>query len=343
MPIWLAVLVSCMVPAKYGDEEVVSPTDGEQTTPRCEKEGDVIDVRPTIEPAPEGGIEIRAPAVEIQPYSQEFWCYWGTHTGPTVGVTHFEPFQSDDYDHHNLLRAVTGVPEADGVMDLCPPAGEIGHYGPMYWPTGVEPGPDTRNWLDLPDGVAMKLEQNQKWVLDMHYINPTGCTLLVQNGVNLGILAAEDVETWAAPVRLDAGSRFELPPNETTTLEFDCEWPTDVNVLSVGSHMHESGSRFYVDHVQNDGSVDTIYEIEQWVPEYRNFPLMLNYPDGGISVLAGEAFRTSCTWTNTTDQEILFPDEMCGTFVSAYPLDEPLTCSLGEWFDSDYAPREAED
>ena len=79
----------------------------------------------------------------------------------------------------------------------------------MYWPTGVEPGPDVRNWLDLPDGghaVAAK----PKWVLDMHYINPTGCTLLVQNGVNLGTVPAEEVESWAAPLRLDAGETVEI-------------------------------------------------------------------------------------------------------------------------------------
>ena len=158
IPIWAALLISCMIPAKYADSSAESVDDG---IPQCEKEGDTLDLRPEFTPAPGDGIEIRAPAVEIEPYSQGFWCYWGTYTGPTTGVTHFEPFQSDGYDHHNLLRAVTGIREDDGVMDVCPPAGEIGHYGPMYWPTGVEPGPETRNWLDLPEGVAMQLRQNQ--------------------------------------------------------------------------------------------------------------------------------------------------------------------------------------
>ncbi len=323
-----ALMMSCSAPAEYVDASAVG---GDRAVPTCEKEGDYLDVRPAFAPAPEDGIEIRTPAFEIPPYSQVFWCYWGTYKGPTTGVTHFRPFQADGYDHHNLLRAVTGVREDDGVMGLCPSAGAIGHYGPMYWPTGVEPGPDVENWLNLPDGVAMQLQQDQKWVLDMHYINPTGCTLLVQNGVNLGTLAAEEVESWAAPIRLDAGDTVEIPANSDATIEFECEWPDDINVLSVGAHMHDMGANFSVDLVHTDGVVESVYEIEEWDPEYRNFPLMLNYPDGGIAVEAGDSFRTNCSWSNTTDEDIRFPDEMCSTLVSAYPVEQTMTCNLGVW------------
>ena len=99
----------------------------------------------------------------------------------------------------------------------------------------------------------------------MHYINPTGCTLLVQNGVNLGTLAAEEVESWAAPIRLDAGDTVEIPANSDATIEFECEWPDDINVLSVGAHMHDMGANFSVDLVHTDGVVESVYEIEEWI------------------------------------------------------------------------------
>jgi len=313
-----------------GDEE----QDAEEAIPKCEKDGDVLDLRPDFPSAPEGGIEIRAPYIEVPPFSQAFWCYWGTYTGPTVGVTYFEPMESEGYDHHNLLRAVTDEGQEDGFMDICPSSNDMFQYGPLVEASGVEPGPDVNSWLDLPDGVAMKLRENQKWVLDMHYINPTGCTLLVQNGVNIGVLPAEDVVHWAAPLRLDGGA-VELPPNQKTTVAFDCEWPTDLTVLSVGSHMHEYGSSYEVDYIKTDGSVERIYEISDWDPDYRNFPVIENFEDGGIQVSEGEAFRTSCSWNNTTSEMIGFPDEMCTTFIAAYPLPDPLTCMVGEWIDTE--------
>ena len=306
-------------------------TDDDQGIPQCEKDGDVLDLRPDFPSAPDGGIEIRAPYIEVPPFSQAFWCYWGTYTGPTVGVTHFEPMESEGYDHHNLLRAVTDVGEEDGFMDICPSSNDMFQYGPLVEASGVEPGPDVRSWLDLPEGVAMKLRENQKWVLDMHYINPTGCTLLVQNGVNIGVLPADDVVHWAAPLRMDGGA-VELPPNQPTTVAFDCEWPDDLTVLSVGSHMHDYGSSYEVDYIKDDGSIERIYEISEWDPEYRNFPVIKNF-DGGMQVSEGEAFRTSCNWNNPTSDVIGFPDEMCTTFIAAYPLPDPLTCMLGEWID----------
>ena len=70
----------------------------------------------------------------------------------------------------------------------------------------------------------------------------------------------------------------------------------DVNILSIGSHMHEYGTEFRVDHIHTDGRIDNVYAIDP-DPEYRNFPVMLNYEDGGIAVKAGDAFLTSCKGT----------------------------------------------
>ena len=304
-------------------------TDDEEI-PECTKDGDVLDLRREFPDAPDGGIEIRAPYIEVPPYSQAFWCYWGTYTGPDVGVTYFAPLQSEGYDHHNILREVTEDGEEDGLMEICPASDDMYDFAPLIEATGVEPAPDVVNWLEMPDGVAMKLRKNQKWVLDMHYINPTGCTLLVNNAVNIGTLPEDDVEQWAAPLRMDAGI-VELPPQQDTTIEFDCEWPMDLTVLSVGSHMHGYGTHYTVDHLKEDGSTDRIYEVDPWDPEYRDFPVIRSYEDGGLEVKAGESFRTSCNWSNTTDEVIGFPDEMCTTMIAAYPLDDAMTCILGEW------------
>ena len=294
--------------------------------------GNIIDTREDFPDAPEPGHEIRAPSFEVPPYSEVFWCYYGTYAGETVGVTWFEPLQTDEYSHHNLLRNVTDEGLPDGTMVECPSTDSMYDYAPLFEGAGVQPSADATNWLEMPDGVAMRLEQGQKWVLDMHYINPTGKTLIVQNGVNFGTIDPMEVEHWAAPVRMDGGI-VELAPGEASTVNFDCTWPFDGHVLSIGGHMHEYGTHYLVEHQRADGSTSEVYDIEPRLEEYRDFPILANFGATELPVLTGESFRTSCNWFNTTETMLSFPDEMCTTFVVVYPLDSPLSCVEGTYTD----------
>jgi hypothetical protein len=184
----------------------------------------------------------------------------------------------------------------------------------------------------MPDGVAIQFQEGQKYVLDMHYINTTGCTMIVQNGVNIGTVALEEVENWAAPMRMDGGI-VELPSGEETVVTYDCEFETDMTILSVGGHMHEHGTSYLVEHVDSSESATAIYDIDPWDEEYRDFPLLENFGDGELEVKQGDAFRTHCTWFNSTEGLLTFPEEMCTTFVVAYPLEKAVSCVLGEYTD----------
>lgn len=317
-------MVGCVRPVVQGDKD--------SSAQDSSLDSDVLDVREDFPDAPQPGHEIRAPSFEVPPYSEVFWCYYGTYTGPTVGVTWFQPLQSNQYSHHNLLRNVTDGGLPDGTMIECPATGSMYDYAPLFEGVGIEPGESATNWLEMPDGVAIQFMEGQKWVLDMHYVNPTDKTLIVQNGVNMGTVAVEDVEHWAAPVRMDGGI-VELPSGEATTVAFDCEWPSDVTVLSLGGHMHEHGTSYEVDHVRSDGSIERIYNVDPWDEEYRDFPLLENWGVGELEVAAGESFRTYCNWFNATEELLTYPDEMCTTFVVAYPLDTALSCVLGEYTD----------
>lgn len=95
--------------------------------------------------------------------------------------------------------------------------------------------------------------------------------------------------------------------------------------------MHEYGSHYGVDHIRENGSSERIYEVDPWHEEYRDFPVLVNFSDGGLAVQQGERFWTSCNWSNPTDETVGFPNEMCTTIAVSYPLEEPLTCMLGEW------------
>ena len=50
-----------------------------------------------------------------------------------------------------------------------------------------------------------------------------------------------------------------------------------------------------------------------------------------VELRAGDVITTRCTWKNTTDRRLLFPEEMCAAF--GYILgDQPeLGCADGVW------------
>ncbi|MFN7143208.1 MAG: hypothetical protein ACK4YP_05485 [Myxococcota bacterium] len=297
--------------------------------------GDVLDLTVEFVAAPDGGIEIRTPVFEVPPYTEALRCYFGTYTGPTVGVTFMQPLQAELYSHHNQLKAVYDDTYADGELIDCQTSGEMSEYVPLFESVGIEPGPETAggNWLDLPDGVAMKLVDGQRWVLDMHYINPTDQTLRVNNGVNLDYIEVDEVEGWASSVQFDSGP-LDIPASSAYSVTFDCPFDRDATVLSVLGHMHSRGTSYAVDYTDLGGATERIYEVPEWDGDWHPYyPQLQNYAPGEFSVREGETFTTTCSWFNDEDRDLVFPDEMCTTVVVMYPLEEPLACNAGVYQD----------
>lgn len=313
------LLVACGAPDSPTDDDTASGADG-----------DVLDLTVEFPAAPEGGIEIRTPVFEVPPYSESIFCYFGTYTGPTVGVTFMQPLDAELYSHHNQLKAVYDEEYADGEMIDCETSGQMSAYVPLFESVGIEPGPETAggNWLNLPDGVAMKLQEGQRWVLDMHYINPTGQTLRVNNGVNIDFIETEEVDAWASSIQFDSGP-LDIPPGVHTE-QFDCPFDRDANVLSVLGHMHSHGTSYSIDHTDSDGVTERIYEVPEWDGGWHPYyPVLESYSPGAFPVRTGETFSTACGYFNDEDHAIGFPDEMCTTVVVMYPLEEPLLCADG--------------
>lgn len=297
----------------------------------------VLDLTETWEDPPEGGFQIASPEFEVPPYSEVLKCYYGRYDGPDVGVDFMQPRQVDGYAHHNQLKAVPDDDaHADGELIDCPdPEGAMAPYSPLFEGVGITLEDVDENWLELPEGTAVQLRSGQRWVMDMHFLNTSADTLRVNNAINIGTVAWDDVQQWAASFQLDAGY-FIVNPGETSVAEFACAWQTDVMLLSMLGHMHLNGTSYTVDWTKADGDVERIYDVDPWLPEYRDYPVMLNFAEGELAVKAGETFTTRCAWTNETEEALSFPDEMCTTVGVVVPADEPLFCvrgegSQGEW------------
>ncbi len=317
---FVLLLLGCVAPdGGAGDDTASDDTSG------------VLDLTLDFPAAPDGGIEIRTPDFEIPPNTEALRCYFGTYTGPTVGVTFMQPLDAEQYSHHNQLKAVYDDEYADGELIDCQTSGQMSDYVPLFESVGIEPGPDTAggNWLDLPDGVAMKLQEGQRWVLDMHYINTSNETLRVNNGVNLDYIEVDEVDAWASSIQFDSGP-LDIPAGGAYTREFDCPFDRDANVLSVLGHMHSRGTAYAIDYTDAGGATERIYEVPEWDGGWHPYyPVLQSYAPGAFPVLEGETFTTACSWFNEEDRALGFPDEMCTTVVVLYPLEEPLLCGDG--------------
>lgn len=322
----LVLMLACAGP--QGDTPVPAdktPTDGGTTT----ETGQLVDLRMAFPDEPEGGYQIVLNDVTIPPYTETFICLYGTWTGPDVGVVYVSPHQPKPFGHHAQLKAVPiGYEEPDGMQRVCPGADTMNLFTPFFEAVvNAEDGQeniDYTNMMILPEGVAVKLKSGQHWTFDTHWVNTSGNYINVNAALNLGFIPAEEVEQWASSFQLDVGT-LDIPAGEALSIPFDCSFPEDLTVLSILGHMHGYGTHYSVDHLKEDGSIESVYDLV-WDPKYRDEGQVLTFGEGDLVVKNTEALRTTCSWNNTTDESLGFPDEMCTTVGVGYPLEEPFAC-----------------
>ncbi len=300
--------------------------------PAVEEDSPYLDITEEYPPAPDGGIEIRTPDFEIPPYSDSLRCFFGTYTGPTVGVNWVQTLETT-YSHHSQLKAVPiGDPAADGDLMDCEDSGLMSVYIPLFEAVQtIVPEEYDGNWLNLEEGTAMKLREGQRWVLDMHIINPTDKTLIVNGGVNLDWIAEDQVERWASSLQFDNGG-VTTPAGEAQADSFTCAFQWDMDILSLLGHMHYNGTSYAMDYNDEQGGSTRVYDIPDWQDEdYPANPLIISFQPGEFPVKAGESLTTHCSFFNATDEAFVFPDEMCSTIVVVTPLEDPLSCVRGAY------------
>jgi len=291
-----------------------------------EEEG-VMDLVKEYQAPPEGGIQLATPALEVEPYGEVFWCYYGTYTEETMGVNFVQPFVSP-YNHHTFIQAAQEDDPSDGELVDCTEYDGMERTTPLFDIAGNSLTADG-NYLPLPDGVAIKLESGRRWLIEAHFVNPTPNTLWVNVAFNLGLVPVEEVETWGASYQFDLGPP-DIPAGEEVTDSFDCGFPDQVSLVTMMGHMHQWGRDIAIDKV--DGSeVERIYTVEEWEADYRDHPPLETFELGEMVLEPGQTLRTTCHWINTTEMDLGFPGEMCSTKGIAAPMEDPLFCVDGSY------------
>ena len=315
--------------------------DGENDVSEANDTGP-LDLTVDVYAPPEGGAQMASPVVEVAPYAEVQLCYYGTYTGPSMGVTYLRAQTSPGITHHTAVMGVYDDDYPDGTLIDCSDQGLDGMpiYSSLFDPIGLETEGgepfeiDPYNgldWIDAPPGVAEPIYEGQRWALDLHYINTSDRPALVNTAFQVAGVPPEEVLYWASPVLFDAGP-IDLPTGESS-ITFDCAFPDEQMVLTVFAHMHYFGRAFSVDWVHADGSIDRIYDIPEWGPAFKDYPRIQSYPPGALQVMPGDTLRTTCAWTNNTGEVQPDPAEMCSLNLVSYPLNRPLTCIDGVYID----------
>lgn len=284
-----------------------------------------LDLTRDYRAAPDGGEQWLVPDMSIEPFSEEIFCYYGSHQRETVGVNYLQPFMSS-HNHHAFIQATDQNDKPDGTLERCTSVGGMEQTSPLFEFTGSSFTSDG-NYLALPDQSAIKLKQGQQWVIEAHFINPTPDRIIVNAAFNLGFVPAESVERWTASWQFDIGDLL-LPAGQESSLEFQCGFPTEVSLLTLAGHMHEFGRRQVIDLIQGDEK-SRIYTVEEWSPEYRDYPPLTSWDPDELRITPDESLSISCSWENTEQEDLTFPQEMCTAKGLVLDTEDAIFCVNG--------------
>ncbi len=201
---------------------------------------DVIDLRAVYPDPPEGGLQILTPDLTVPPYTEALWCYYDTWKGPDMGITSFVELHPVQFHHHSLVKDANALESvSDGQFESCTDIEEADglQIAPLIHTVKLDYPKGDGSIVRVPANMAFRLETGQKYSADIHYINTTDQTVIINSAFNIGLMPADEVQHWVSSFDLDAGY-FELPPNQESTIAFDCELEADVSIVTLLAHAH---------------------------------------------------------------------------------------------------------
>jgi hypothetical protein len=181
----------------------------------------------------------------------------------------------------------------------------------MLYASGVGEGS-----LDLPEGVALKVEAGQFLHLNLHLFNTTAGDLSGRSTITASLIPPVPAELEAEMV-FTGTFAIDIPPGETMTTGGGCTFQEDATLFAYWPHMHQYATHQTV-------TLDVGGESRVLHDEAYDFEHQINYPlDPTIDVTAGDSIRVDCTYTNFSTETLTWGDssteEMCFTGLYRYP------------------------
>jgi hypothetical protein len=217
--------------------------------------------------------------------------------------------------HHAVLLGAR-QPLPAGTIEDCSNGSDMAKYEMIMLPR------------ELPPGHGSKLPGGRNMVIQSHYVNTTSRPILVRDVVQLELVPMEQVRTWAAPI-MHGTLDLEIPAGQSGEVSFDCVLEQDVELLVIGGHMHEWGTKFQAEIGPTIDALELLYLVDPWKAEFRDVPPVTLFYEQPKPLAAGTIVRTTCTWDNTESHPLVFPHEMCITFGIVAGQQDPVECRIG--------------
>jgi hypothetical protein len=265
---------------------------------------------PCLEP-PANGFQVRSIGTEIAPGQDVEYCEVVQLPGDasdTYYVTRFESAMTLG-SHHLIVGA---APEGSGEFTV----GERYNCIAPRLPDGnanldAVTGSQLPYYSEsFPEGVGRVYHGGQYLVFNYHYLNATDGPLQARAAVNFHLTDEAEIQHIAAGISF-FNFLISIPPGETRSFSKSCTFNSDAMVFKLTRHTHQWGTDFPVYYVGGDRDGELIYTS----PNYEDPDYFFEEP---ILVKAGEGFRWTCNYHNTTDRTLTFgvkaTDEMCILF-----------------------------
>jgi len=286
---------------------------GESSTGMIDE--DVVDERVDLAEDGPGVLNFIGAEFVVQPGEETIMCMSIDYEGGDIAYRNALSFQGKGGHHVILLGAKE--PQPAGTVEECLDGADMSKYDLLMVPQ------------ELPVGYGTRLPGGRHMVIQSHYINTTDKPMLVRDVVQLDLIAMEDVQTWSAPIATNTID-LVVPAGETSEVTYDCVLEQDVDLLMLGGHMHEWGTKFQIDIGPSVDELELLYLVDPWQADFRDVPpvtLFLNEPR---PLAKGTILRISCGWENTEPEELIFPFEMCAAFGLVAGVQDPIECRIGE-------------
>jgi hypothetical protein len=226
-----------------------------------------------------------------------------------------------------------------------------GHHANLFATTDLQPVGTGRAWQDadqlasrtlggtggeadsalkLPPGVVFRVLKGSALMIQTHYLNASEQPIVGRSVLDVK-LTPVDPAARVATLLTNVTINISIPPGQRTTADFRCTIDKEFRVLKYANHMHDWGISASTELIGEDGTATPLQIDAAWDPSWAFHPNYTEFTLDAPRVLpAGSTMHTTCTWGNSGNKTLTFPDEMC-IFAGIYLGDVDASCVDGVW------------
>ena len=268
--------------------------------------------------------------VDVAPGMEDTQCIWLHLDNATEIKVHQLHDTLSAVSHHMIVyKDDFDTTEQTTPMPCQPFTGALNTTG-MIEPIAITQKKD--DLITLPDGVAYTFAPHQMVKIEMHYINASDSDQMASAQVEF--IAADPATIHDEASLLFTGSPdIDIMPNQMYTLHEFFTVPSYLDlsqshIFAITGHEHQYGTGVVVNVAPSKtGPMTQVYDP---MPFVWSEPATTTH-DPPFSVPTGGGFDFTCTWNNTSSQEIKFGEsaatnEMCFFWAYYYPSQGSKVC-----------------